>query len=1062
MKHPNDCYYEPNCWRGYMNTALAIMKSGAKRWLGLFLSAILLASAVMPVLPQQTAKAVAYQQPYPASSWGDINGYPHSQVLSFNGTGFASNVVNQNVLVVLTASNFNFSSANVDGQDITFVAMDDVTVLPTENVSFNQASEYAEFYVTVNITAYSDYTDFIRMYWGNMSATGSQRPPLSWDSNYVLVSHLRDNPTTSTLADSTVNSNNGTKYADSNPSQQNPPPSSSQLFDGANSYINFGSKSNLDDISNVTFEAWVYPTGWGEGGVGRVLDKNQRSIFFTDSVVLYYYQSFSPTFGRWSVGNGGQNGNNLVLNQWLYIAITADSSNATIPQFFLNGANMTIVGVSQAPAGLARSDNASDLYVGNTAARDSTTQGKIGEVRISRTKRTAAEIYFEWLSLSQNLIHFSGETAAPTLLTTQVDISSSTFNGTLSSQGGNDNTFLWFNYGSDNTVSNHTLKQSTTAVNLLSQYPNNPTHIVAPLMPNGDLLLSSSYGSIATGSNITGHRSSDGGLTWSGNSTLVGTGLGRIALQPNFVTDNVTGTVFMVWADWASINDCKLRVSKSVDNGQTFTAGTLIPISDNGSNYDIPASTSGFQHSNGTLIIPVGYWSQAVPSYLFQATMVYSTDHGNTWLQGGVTPGAETIPANSGFLDISIFEATDGSLYELIRTEGTGKAYYSISNDVGLTWSTGIASNITASNQPIVAWRQSFNPNLTYVMWDNAASNIYPLTLARITDGLTVTGNTTIKDGVFSATPTIAFNSSNNSGVITWWYRPISGVNLGRTIYFTPSYFFGDNPAVGNFSSVAVDTYRPLYYQAMAQNGFGIVSGDVLYIGALASITTLPANSIAVTKDGLVTGNFTGNITSLGDPQVNYWWDFAKTAAFDEMQTANITDNSTGTKTMAFSSSNLTPGGILHTRFAATNLDGTTYGSDEPFTLTMPTVSTLQMTDASKQNTVLNGTLDNMGVATNCYVTMEYWSTVPVVTAPMNTGWDTYAAPGAITKTVAVPTDWMDINSRIVAKVGDIYVYGATVSHSFADPLSDVGMGLAILIIVMLAMGFMKTKDLKR
>jgi hypothetical protein len=130
---------------------------------------LVLLFGIMPFMPAHLAKA---------ATWGDTNGYSYRKILSFNALSISSSLTNFPVKVHLDSSNFDFSLVQADLDDIRFVAMDDATVLNTENASWDGESD-AVFWVSVNITANTN-TDYISMYYGNPGASSNWNTTAVW------------------------------------------------------------------------------------------------------------------------------------------------------------------------------------------------------------------------------------------------------------------------------------------------------------------------------------------------------------------------------------------------------------------------------------------------------------------------------------------------------------------------------------------------------------------------------------------------------------------------------------------------------------------------------------------------------------------------------------------------------------------------------------------------------------------------------------------------------------------------------------------------------------------
>ena len=59
-------------------------------------------------------------------------------------------------------------------------------------------------------------------------------------------------------------------------------------FDGSDDYVDLTSDAELDDIfiNGATVLAWIYPTGWGENGYGRIFDKSSSPSSTGDGWVI--------------------------------------------------------------------------------------------------------------------------------------------------------------------------------------------------------------------------------------------------------------------------------------------------------------------------------------------------------------------------------------------------------------------------------------------------------------------------------------------------------------------------------------------------------------------------------------------------------------------------------------------------------------------------------------------------------------------------------------------------------------------------------------------------------
>ena len=171
-------------------------------------------------------------------------------------------------------------------------------------------------------------------------------------------------------------------------------------FDNSNDYVDLTSDAELDDrfVGGATVMAWIFPTGWGENGYGRILDKSSSASSTGDGWVIRmnkdnggiinFGQGFSGGRGWWKIPNGS-----ISLNSWQHIAVAYDaSSTSNDPAIYLNGAPLTVTRVDS-PSGSVRSDAAINLRLGNFAGGTSHTfGGMIDDARIYDHMLTAAEI----------------------------------------------------------------------------------------------------------------------------------------------------------------------------------------------------------------------------------------------------------------------------------------------------------------------------------------------------------------------------------------------------------------------------------------------------------------------------------------------------------------------------------------------------------------------------------------------------------------------------------------------------------------------------------------------
>lgn len=160
-------------------------------------------------------------------------------------------------------------------------------------------------------------------------------------------------------------------------------------FTGGTERIWVGSPANLDNLSNKTISAWIYPrsgSGWG-----RILDKTQGGIQswrlrMNDSNAIEYIHQWDGTSGIWTTDAGS-----VPLDQWTHVAVSYDDSDPSNDAvIYLNGvaANVT---ENSTPSGSPRPDN-TDLTIGGRSNGTGTFNGFIDDVRIYENIKTADDV----------------------------------------------------------------------------------------------------------------------------------------------------------------------------------------------------------------------------------------------------------------------------------------------------------------------------------------------------------------------------------------------------------------------------------------------------------------------------------------------------------------------------------------------------------------------------------------------------------------------------------------------------------------------------------------------
>lgn len=163
-------------------------------------------------------------------------------------------------------------------------------------------------------------------------------------------------------------------------------------FDGADQDVSIGSPTELDNLANLTYCAWVFPKSNGTSNAGRIFDKNQHGFRMSTSNRFGFYVEYDAavtTLARYSTGNG-----NLVLNEWQHACVTWDGTNiSTGITLYKNGAEVS--GYSSATNGGTTRDNDgnSGLGIGDRSGATSVEfVGSIDEARVYNRILSPGEI----------------------------------------------------------------------------------------------------------------------------------------------------------------------------------------------------------------------------------------------------------------------------------------------------------------------------------------------------------------------------------------------------------------------------------------------------------------------------------------------------------------------------------------------------------------------------------------------------------------------------------------------------------------------------------------------
>ncbi|MBF0431260.1 MAG: DUF2341 domain-containing protein [Fibrobacteria bacterium] len=298
-----------------------------------------------------------------------------------SGANIAEDVYAFPVLIKLDASNFTFSEAAAQGEDIRFSKSDGVTPVPFEIVSWTAGIGYAEIWFLADTVYGNNREQYFLMYWGNDSASNQSDDAAVFDTahNFEGVWHL-DN--VNDVKDATYLKNTGTNTGAAVVSGII---GNAANFNGIG-FIDLPVTSLSGVTSQITISLWQYgdPVLQPKDDIlfSASAEVNQLMYVFlphANSYVYFYlgspaeggtkYSSFPPDWkGRW--------------NYWVFTKNTITGKMRAyvngIEWMLLSGFSNPLMGVTNFSLGADAHDHSKNY------------NGYIDEFRISGVERSAA------------------------------------------------------------------------------------------------------------------------------------------------------------------------------------------------------------------------------------------------------------------------------------------------------------------------------------------------------------------------------------------------------------------------------------------------------------------------------------------------------------------------------------------------------------------------------------------------------------------------------------------------------------------------------------------------
>jgi hypothetical protein len=319
-----------------------------------------------------------------------------------------NDLANFPVLISLTDSDLA-SDAQDDGDDILFTASDKKTKLSHEIEAFDGLT--GQLYAWVKIPKlFTNNNTLIYMYYGNPSAASQQDAVNVWESNYVGVWHLKENPTGTApqMKDSTSNAHHGTTTGMVSGDQTGGKMDGSLNFDGTDAYVQTTSGESKT-ASNITWSVWfkadsttgshhilwegpAIENGWGNPGVPSSHEMHLSIGRMTTANLLDFFYGYEYTTGNWVPAVEIQTSFTDTANWHYAVVVLTGAGSSPSGTLYLDG---SLIGTDTGTE-TGRSGWNTNLRIGRCGTAERYLDGIADEVRVSTTARSAAWIETEY------------------------------------------------------------------------------------------------------------------------------------------------------------------------------------------------------------------------------------------------------------------------------------------------------------------------------------------------------------------------------------------------------------------------------------------------------------------------------------------------------------------------------------------------------------------------------------------------------------------------------------------------------------------------------------------
>lgn len=332
---------------------------------------------------------------FPVRAHDEYAAWTYSRRIGFNtmaaGAAVPGPVTDFPLCVKLSAPEFDFSRAKVDGSDIRFSDADS-TPLPYQIERWNRTLGKAEIWVKVPKVEGGSSDDYITMCWGKADAVsesdGAKVFPAA--GGFSAVWHLSEGGAGSRLNSVSAQNPATPHNYDGDESRPGVLGLSDSLNGGATNgdYLELGS-GFADFTAGFTYSVWAYPAGiysferFLQLGNGEAMDNIHLGRKSETQDAYFEFTTADKAFVSHLVPNA------IDQNRWQHLAV---SIKGTFIRIFKNGVPIQTAIASKGPNIVVRTRN----YIGRSNwAKDGYFKGKIDEPQISVAERSP-----DWIKLA--------------------------------------------------------------------------------------------------------------------------------------------------------------------------------------------------------------------------------------------------------------------------------------------------------------------------------------------------------------------------------------------------------------------------------------------------------------------------------------------------------------------------------------------------------------------------------------------------------------------------------------------------------------------------------------